>query len=164
MIPFRLSKGDWGTSPPPQPPVCARVDSISGLLEQPIISSSCSKRSRSMRHATVHSRAFLGFFSPSGGVLEIPSPKGPRPALAWPILVNPAALACNKKNAGVVVAADATVEERYLRLTLTPHGARVTLPEIGIAQLVAYCQGCNFRVVDPREPRRAGAAVAAAGA
>ena len=85
-----------------------------------------------MRLATVHSWAFLGFFGPLGGALKIPSPKGPCPALAWTILVNPAALAGHKKNAGVVVAADATVEERYLRLSLTPHGARITLSEIGI--------------------------------
>lgn len=71
--------------------------------------------------------------------------------MAWTIFVNAATLAGDKENTGVVIATDATVEERNVWLPLTPNGARIILSEIGIAQLMTFRQGGDFRVAYPRE-------------
>jgi len=162
MIPFRLSKGDWGTSLSPQPPVCARVDSIFGFpLRKAVIGGNCRNRGRGMRLTTVHSRAFFGFFRPISRSPDVSPPKRPGSALPRSVLVDAAALASYEKNARVVCATDATIDERHLLLSLPPHGTRVVTSKIDVTEIETLGQGRYLGLVHPRKTRRAGTTISA---
>ncbi len=164
MILFRLSKGDWVTMASPQPPVSARVDSISGDLGQTVTGGDGGDRRRRMHLTTVHSWAFFRLFRPFCGTLEITPPKRPGPTLAWAVFVDSATFAVHEKDTRMVSTAYPPINQRHLLLSLTPHSTGIVTPEMSIAELEAHCQSSDLGLIHPGKTRGTGTAITATSA
>ena len=102
--------------------------------------------------ALIASGAALGRLLPGLRTAEIGLPKGPSPALARPMLVDPAL-------AGLIVKKHAIVVVQFQEAPPDADMANKPRLEIGDRHLQMVCQRLNLGLVDPDKAGRSGATV-----